>query len=186
MNLQNEIWKPVVGYKDGFYDGLYEISNFGKFKMLPRTLNCQKGVRVTKEKIVFGSNSWGYRTVVMKKDRIRLQIGVHILVANAFIPNPENKYSVNHIDGVRSNNKVENLEWATQLEQVHHAIKTGLARYIKGEERSNSIVNENIVKLMRKEYSENRTSYAKIGKKYGLARSTVGHIIRKQKWKHVA
>ena len=48
--MEHEIWKPIVGISNGFYDGLYEVSNLGRFKMLPRLLNSIKGMRITKEK----------------------------------------------------------------------------------------------------------------------------------------
>lgn len=180
-----EIWKPVEGYIDGFYDGLYEVSNFGRFKQLPRRLNCRGGSRMTVEKIVYGSNSNGYRTISFKKDRISFQIDIHILVAKAFIPNPENKYSVNHKDANRSNNHVDNLEWATQKEQLEHAKKLGLLKITKGESRSTHKLTESQVVEMRELYENTKTSYRKLGKRYNISGTTVRYIISRKKWKHV-
>ena len=134
--MKEEIWKPIEGLKDGFYDGLYEVSNLGRFKMLPRILNCTNGQRITKEKIVTGSNSHGYRRVILKKDRIRLQIDIHVLVARAFIPNPNGYPQVNHIDANRANNEVSNLEWCNHSMNAKHAFELGLLKTTRGSERS--------------------------------------------------
>lgn len=186
MNLENEIWKPVVGYANGFYDGLYEISNKGRFKQLARRLNCRGGSRVSKEKIVVGTDSYGYRTVAMKKDKIRVQIGVHILVAKAFLDNPENKYSVNHIDTNRSNNSVENLEWATQKEQIDHAIRLGRMKWEKGTERKNSKLTESDVLEIRRLYIKTNTTFRKLSAQFNVSPSTIKSILDYKKWKHVA
>lgn len=69
---------------------------------------------------------YGYETIVLTKDGIRKNYTIHRLVALAFIPNPENKQTVNHKDGNKRNNNVSNLEWATHKEQKTHEIKNGL------------------------------------------------------------
>lgn len=99
-----EEWRDVAGF-----EGLYEVSNFGRV----RHKNGQE---------IGGSlNSYGYRAYSLFKDGKRYTGKGHRLVAEAFIPNPEGKRSVNHKDGDRDNNFVENLEWATHGENVKHA-----------------------------------------------------------------
>lgn len=68
----------------------------------------------------------GYAHVTIYIDKKGKRVKIHRLVANAFIPNPDNKPYVNHIDGIRSNNRVENLEWVTASENTRHAVDTGL------------------------------------------------------------
>lgn len=75
----------------------------------------------------------GYERVVLTKDGIRKTYSVHKLVALAFIPNPENKTTINHIDGNKRNNNVLNLEWATEKENQNHKWKNGLANYNRDE-----------------------------------------------------
>ena len=75
----------------------------------------------------------GYERVVLTKDGIRKTYSVHKLVALAFIPNPENKTTINHIDGNKRNNNVSNLEWATEKENQNHKWKNGLANYNRDE-----------------------------------------------------
>lgn len=120
----NEIWKPVVGY-----EGIYEVSNTGKVKSILRFVTSKVGkTRPYKEKILKPTFcNQGYGRVTLFEDGKRVRHKVHRLVALAFIPNPENKPHVNHIDARTSNNSVYNLEWCTASENIKHAYKIGNA-----------------------------------------------------------
>jgi hypothetical protein len=184
--MKEEIWKPIEGLKDGFYDGFYEVSNLGRIKMLPRVLNCTNGQRLTKEKIVTGSNSHGYRTIVFKKNRIKYQIDIHVLVARAFIPNPNGYPQVNHIDANRANNEVSNLEWCTQKMNSRHALELGLFKITRGSERSTAKLDENKVLAMREMYKTGLFSMCMLARDFSVAKTTVQNIINRTKWAHVA
>ena len=107
-----EEWKPIKGY-----EGLYEVSNTGKIK------SFQRG----KIRILYPRKTpRGYLHVILSKNKVNKDLRVHRLVASAFIPNPLNKPEVNHIDGNKDNNNVDNLEWATRGENMNHAVKMGL------------------------------------------------------------
>lgn len=111
MNKVEE-WRDIEGY-----EGLYQVSNLGRVKSLkPR----YKNKIILKQEI----NHFGYLQICLSNPRKTHK--VHRLVAQAFIPNPENKPQVNHIDGNKLNNKVENLEWNTAHENNLHACRTGL------------------------------------------------------------
>lgn len=126
-----EVWKPVKGF-----EGLYEVSNTGKVKSLPRTVNAYNGwPRTFPEKILTLHSSKLTKRhpkpmyhVELWKDNKRVVRMIHRLVAETFIPNPDGKPQVNHKDGNRMNNSVENLEWATCAENSEHAYRTGLAK----------------------------------------------------------
>ena len=110
-----EIWKNINGY-----NGKYKISNLGRVKN-------SKGIIMKQSK-----NPRGYPTIQFHINSKPKTISVHRLVAEAYILNPENKPQVNHIDGNKSNNIVENLEWCTNLENKHHAMISGLCEKTKG------------------------------------------------------
>lgn len=115
-----EIWKPVVGY-----EGLYEVSNLGNIKSLPR--NTTKG-GILKQ---YHNLKNGYSYIGLYKNGKHSQKRVHVLVMNAF--NPINKapgydkeHTIDHIDGNKSNNKLSNLEWCSQSENQIRAYNMGI------------------------------------------------------------
>ncbi len=124
-----EIWKPI---KD--YEGLYEISNFGNVKILARNytrynyLTKRYNIIKVKEKITQGTINGGYRRICLTKNKVEKNKRIHKLVAEAFIPNPNNYSYVNHIDGNKQNNYIDNLEWCTLYQNNTHAYKTGLRK----------------------------------------------------------
>ena len=131
-NLENEIWKPVVGF-----EGFYEVSSYGRVKSLPRRVPCSQGRRLTYEKIlsvrVFSGNV--YPSVHLSDNKTKKTYKVHKLVAMAFLgfePN-DNNIVVDHIDSVKSNNTLENLQILTQRENcLKHTLKKQTASKFAG------------------------------------------------------
>lgn len=125
--MKNEIWKTI----DGF-NGNFSVSNYGNVKSLARRVSNHTGYinkpeRLLKQK----EDKKGYMRVYLDENGTTKFVSIHRLVALAFIPNPLNKAQVNHIDGNKHNNKVENLEWCTNRENAIHAIQTGLNDHSK-------------------------------------------------------
>lgn len=121
MENKNEIWRPIKGY-----EGLYEVSNYGKVKSL---INFEHKNRHRTEKILKPHYNNGYLSVALYdfEGNKKLYL-IHRLVAETFIPNYENKTTVNHKDENKSNNYVGNLEWATMLEQNLYGTRIDRAR----------------------------------------------------------
>lgn len=102
---------------------------------------------------------------------------IHRLVALVFIPNPENKPQVNHINGIKTDNRVENLEWVTDYENKKHAKKNGLNFTGKRKVFKPRVLNKEIVKNIREDF-ENGMNQTNISKKYSISRSHIGRVIR--------
>lgn len=120
---ENEVWKDIIGY-----EGYYQVSNMGRIKSLARNIYNKKGnfQRFKKETIkALKVNTDGYHAITLSVNCNDKTIGVHRLVAQAFIPNPENLLEVNHLDCNRKNNNVENLEWCTHQENIDYTIESG-------------------------------------------------------------
>ena len=109
--MQKEIWKDVPEY-----EGLYQVSNYG------RVLSTRKKHLIMKLK----DNGHGYFLVGLWKNKKCKNKYIHRLVAESYIPNLENNSQVNHKDGIKSNNHVENIEWCNQSQNNKHAYKLGL------------------------------------------------------------
>ena len=118
--FMQEVWKDVKGY-----EGLYQVSNYGRVKSLERSVNNNKngGKRKLPERIIVPTdNGNGYKIVGLHKERKRKNFYLHRLVAEHFLLNPQNKKYINHLDYDTSNNTVTNLEWCTQKENVAYSV----------------------------------------------------------------
>lgn len=124
----NEIFKDIIGY-----EGLYQVSNLGRVKSLPK--GDGNGYR---ERILKTDATRSYYCVSLSKDGKVKRIFNHVLVATHFIPNPLNKPQINHIDSNKFNNNVLNLEWVTISENAIHAFKAG--RLTEGFEKSKEVL----------------------------------------------
>ena len=123
-----EIYKDVVGY-----EGIYQVSNLGNVK---RVL-ISRGVHGKNKdgnilKPFYESN--GYLQIGFRKNNKRKYFMHHSLIAECFIPNPNNYPFINHINGIKDDNRIENLEWCTHSENMLHAIRTGLRNTPKGDD----------------------------------------------------
>lgn len=137
INTEIEEWNPIDGW-----EGFYEVSNFGRVKSLSRVAKSswKHKNRVLKERIMKQqTNGLGRPTVDLSNGELSKTFQVAVMVAKAFVPNPDNKPQVNHIDGNPANNKVSNLEWVTNSENMKHAWENGLRQHYSTKLTDNDI-----------------------------------------------
>lgn len=115
QDYPGEIWKDIPGYR-----GLYQVSNFGRIKSFPKyRTRYYQTERILKQR---NCENNPYYNVVLYKDRVGKSFRVHRLIAEAFIPNPENKPCIDHINTIPTDNRIENLRWATLKENANNPI----------------------------------------------------------------
>ena len=165
------IWKDVEGF-----EGLYRVSNEGVLVSTPR--NGTKGGVVKRYKMANG-----YEEYHLFKDAKLTHIYVHRLLAKYFIPNPENKPHVNHIDGNPMNNSLNNLEWVTHKENIRHAAKIG--RMKSGEKHHNVKLTDREVLEIRDLYKHKIYNQRELGEIYGVFQTNISFIVRNKSRKVV-
>lgn len=168
-----EVWKVVDGS-----GGDYLISNYGRVKSLKSINPIILKERVSRD---------GYVWYVLQIDKKPKTMRANRLVAMAFIDNPLNKPTVNHIDGNKKNNFVGNLEWATKSEQMQHAYKNGLKLPIRGMLQGRHVLTETQVKEIRRVYKGHDKKFGMfpLAKKYNVSVSTINKCVGRRSYKNV-
>ena len=171
-----EVWKDIDGYI-----GLYKISNLGNVKALLKKTKFGNNYKIYPDRIV---NTWkdkkGYCYVTLSDNGIKKNYLVHRLVCQAFLNNLENKPQVNHIDGIKYNNNLINLEWCTSKENINHAIDNKLMN-IKGISNYQSKFSEKQIIEIR----NNKLSQQKIANIYNVSQSIISRIKLLKSYKDV-
>jgi hypothetical protein len=165
----NEIWKDIIGY-----EGFYQVSNLGRVKSCERYVKHFKGGnRLLKSKpIKISSDSYGYKIVCLCKNGLEKTLKVHRLVAIAFIDSVENKLQINHIDGIKSNNCVENLEWVNNSENMKHAHLIGLKKTMINNEKAVLVFNK-----LSNEFIQEYVSIANAARNLNIRRTDISGVL---------
>lgn len=180
MNINNEIWKDIPGY-----EGFYQASTLGRIKSVTRTVNRRGNTtRIVYERILITmSDGKGYQLVNLNKYNVSTTHTVHRLILSTFVENTENKPQVNHINGIKDDNKLINLEWSTVSENGLHAYKNGLQISAKGEKVNGSKLKDEQVLEIRK--IGKSKSLKELSNIYNISISTISMIINNKIWTHI-
>ncbi len=175
MKKIEEIWKDIE--VEGIPKGVYQISNIGRVKSLARTIQRKRGKTRLPEKIMKNIKGNGYYRLTLQHEGHISPYSVHRLVAEAFIPNPENKPCVNHKNAIKTDNRISNLEWCTYSENNTHAFKMGL------KVGSNRKLHPDTVMKIRALYPY-YSCYA-LAKMFPVNKDAIGKIVNYKTWKYI-
>ena len=175
--MQKEIWKDVVGY-----EGLYKVSNLGRVRSLDRVVaHHTAGTAVRKGRMLTRAFDGNYASVTLTKNRKSMTKRVHRLVAEAFIPNPNNCSDVDHIDCNKLNNRADNLRWCSHADNMRYAKENNCFHPVPYSERSEwyrersaSANRRPVIRSDGKRYK----STTDAAKDLGVSRSAVSHVLR--------
>lgn len=176
-----EEWRDILGY-----EGYYQVSNLGRVRSLDRSARNKNGVlrsckgRVLSPKICSG----GYLGLSLYLFDKQKCFQVHTLVAQAFLGVRPDGYDVNHIDGCKTNNLLQNLEYCTRSENVRHAYRNHLNVSKKGEDHYSAKLTESQVRQIRSRVAAGESQRA-IAREFGLNNMSVSLLVRRKNWSHV-
>lgn len=173
-----EIWLPVNGFENK-----YEFSIFGRLRARPRKWSS-KTYSTTGRLLQPFLNHAGYAIATLRVNKKNKKFVVHRLIAHNLIPNPANKPEINHRNGVKNDNHILNLEWATRMENLHHC-QTVLKNHSHGEIHPKAKLTEADVFKIRSLHETGNYTYAEISRMYNMCDCTISNIVRKKIWKHL-
>ena len=176
-----EEWRDIPNF-----EGYYQASNLGNIRSVRRTVKHKDGkVTVFKGKVLKPSpNIKGYPTVYLSKNCKKYTTAVHRLVALTFIKNVESYSQINHINGIKTDNRVENLEWCNNQQNCAHAHREGFVNSAKGERVGTSKLKRHEVLFIIDSYP-NQFSAKEICALFGISKGEPSRIRRGGGWKHM-
>ena len=169
----DEVWRDIPGYEN-----LYQVSDIGNIRSLGNGSSPNSKPRLLNLK----HESNGYIRICLQKNGKRKYLCVHRLVGFAFINNPEDKPCINHIDYVRSNNIVSNLEWCTYSENAYHSSEN-LSR--KGTQNGCCKLKEHQVIEIRDKYKNSSLNQVELSGQYNVSASLISQIVLNKIWSHI-
>lgn len=184
-SLDGELWAPFPEYED-----LYEVSNMGrvrtvlhKFEDLKRS---KKVMRLFWGHIIKKPNSDkdGYQSIMVSRNGERSYRKVHRMVAIAFLDNPNNLPDVNHINGVKHDNRLSNIEWVSHRDNILHCYSHRLHSGIGEAHCWNKLKTEQVLRI-REMWEQKEASRMEISKRFGVSEGCVSNIIYRKTWKHL-
>lgn len=128
-------------------------------------------------------NKKGYEYVNLQLDGVQITKSVHRLVAEAFLPEYSSELEVNHIDGNKTNNDVNNLEMVSRIANVRHAVSKGLFEYKRGEENNMARLTKEVVAKIREEYKHCDVSQRTLARKYGVSNNAIFKVLHNITWR---
>lgn len=180
---KNERWRnmPVEGFED-----VYAISDYGRIALLIGNVRRPAGSILNPYKYAPKRNGIKKYFMINLNYKGKKKLGnyVHRLVALAFIPTEDMTLTVNHMDGNGFNNFYKNLEWVTIIENNDHALANGLIDN-RGTNHGFAKLNDNRVLEIRAKYASGKYSQRKLADEYGVHFTTIGQIVRREKWTHI-
>lgn len=177
FTFYGERWSEIKGY-----EGLYNISDFGRIKALEKIIVYSNGkIYHYDEKHLKLNYSNGYRSISLVKNKEKITHMAHILVGQHFIPNPDNKPFMNHLDGDRSNNYYLNLEWSTNSENQLHSYHVLGRKAVKGEINGISKLKEVDIPLIRQLRIEGKT-ISEIAGLFSVSYEAIRKVIIGKNW----
>lgn len=177
--LDAEEWRSVPNW-----EGVYEVSSFGRVRSLDRIDRLGRGWsgRILKTTV---DRSTGYQKVNLSCRGTQRHAYVHHLVAEAFLGTRPLRHEINHLDGVKTNNGVWNLEYVEKAENVRHAYRTGLNHGLSrfGSTNPNAKLNESLAQLTLA--TQGQVSGVELARAMGVSTSTISRIRKGQSWRHL-